>query len=315
MSHITVSLVHWAVFGSALFASMTLLEALLVRKRLNGLKKVMEPLYRMGAQDGSGLLARLGSWFNRTEYGKEMDKLLKSVHMNGTPIQWLLLWLGSWLLLCLVIRQLLGLGFPYNVLVAYLFIKVVSRQWFKSRRHKLTSAVTRQLPEVCRLLASSTKAGHSIQQGLEMVAAEIKPPAGYLFQSIVSEVKMGRAMDTVMSEVKQRVDSKELNALANMILLQHRVGGNLPQVLGHLAKTLEERERLHKEIRNSSAEPRFVALLLSLMPVVIIVLFNFAFDGFAMLMFTVPGMILTALSVFLITLGLVVVRKISNIRV
>jgi tight adherence protein B len=310
---------QWLLFGSvfcAVFcAVMTLLEILYIRKKQNVMQKVIEPLYREDALQKRGPVGRFVQWFNRSEYGREHEEQLRSADLKLSPFQWILIYLAAWLLISFLLSKLFSLPFPYNVLVGYFVWKMSANQLLKVRRNKLASAINKQLPEVCRLLASSIKAGLSIQQGIELVASELKPPAGRLFQVIASELKMGAAMDTVLTQINERVNSKDLKLMNSSILIQRRTGGNLAQVLEHLARTLEERERLNQEIQNSSAESRFIAIILTIMPVFIVMMFNSMFDGFVMLIFTLPGMIITAVSALLITVGLVVIRKISNIKV
>lgn len=304
-----------SVFGLVFCAVMTMFEIMHVRKRRKVMEKVIEPLYREDAMQKRGPIGRFVHWFNRSEYGREQEDQLRGADLKLSPFQWMLIYLAAWLVISFLLSKLFSLPFPYNVLVGYFVWKFSADRLLKARRNKLASAINKQLPEVCRLLASSIKAGLSIQQGIELVAAEIKPPAGRVFQVIASELKMGAAMDTVLTQMNERVSSKDLKLMNSAILIQRRTGGNLAQVLEHLAKTLEERERLNQEIQNSSAESRFIALILTLMPVFIIMMFNSMFDGFVMLMFTLPGMIITAVSGLLIAVGLVVIRKISNIKV
>ncbi|UFJ40797.1 type II secretion system F family protein [Brevibacillus humidisoli] len=311
----TIWLLLGACFCSALFASFTLLEAICVRKRLHVLNKTLEPNYREDGRVRPGIWQRLSSRLNRTEYGKSLDQAMHRVNLKLTPLQWVVISIGCWLGLGLIIWKLLRLDFVYSGLLAYLVFKLGSAQWLKSRHSKLTQAINRQLPEVCRLLSSSTKAGLSIQQGMEMVATEMKPPAGRTFQTIVSELKVGTEMDAVLTRMNERIKSKDLKLLINAIAVQRRAGGNLAQVLSHLAKTLEERQRINKELHNSSSEPRFIALVLTCMPIVIILLFNLALEGFVMLLFTMPGMVLIAISAVLIGTGLVIIRKIANVKV
>jgi tight adherence protein B len=310
---------YWLMVGTlfafVFFTSLMLMEAVYVRKRRSVLQKVVEPLYREDAHQTRGPIGRLVNWFNRSEYGKEQEEQLRAADLKLSPFQWNLLYLAGWAAFSFLLANMFSLPFPYNVLVGYFVWKVSANQWLKARRGKLAQAINKQLPEVCRLLASSIKAGLSIQQGIELVAAELKPPAGRLFQIIAGELKMGASMDDVLTRISERVTSKDLKLMNSSILIQRRTGGNLAQVLEHLAKTLEERERLHQEIQNSSAESRFIAIILTCMPVFIILMFNSMFGGFVMLMFTLPGMIITGVSALLIATGLFVIRKISNIRV
>ena len=125
---------------------------------------------------------------------------------------------------------------------------------------------------------------------------------------------MGTTLHLVLERVHERFTSKDIRLLTQTIIVQRQAGGNLGQALDHLAKTLEERERMNKEISNQTAESRYIALTLALMPVFLIVVFNMVFKGFIMPIFTVPGMVLVAVVLLLMTVGFLMIRKVSNIK-
>jgi len=308
-------LLYGACFASVLFAVFSFWEAVRVRRRWNAHQLAIQPLLREEGRARRGMLRRLRSWLNQTEYIRNVEARLREANLKLTAGQWIIAGISGWMALCLFLDKLFGLAFPYNGLLAYPLCKLASAQWRKSRASKLSQAVGKQLAEVCRLLASAVKAGLSLQQGLELVAAEIKPPAGRLFQGIVSELKVGNGLDVVLGRLSMQVKSKELSLFTNAILIHRRVGANLAEVLEHLALTLEERQRIQKEVAHYSSEPRFIALLLTGMPIVIIALFNLALDGFGKLLFTPPGMVLIAVSALLIACGLALIRKIANVKV
>ena len=66
-----------------------------------------------------------------------------------------------------------------------------------------------------------------------------------------------------MNEFRQRVPSNDVSIFVGTILIQQRVGGNLSAVLGNMAETLEEENRVHKEISTVTAESRSFAYILS----------------------------------------------------
>ncbi|WP_164985006.1 type II secretion system F family protein [Ammoniphilus sp. CFH 90114] len=292
-----------------------LLEALATRKFLKQLNKQIKPLYREDAYVSHSLFDKLAAKFNKSEYGKEIEVTLKASNLRLTPFQWILIYVTTWLVLSYLALLLLGVTFPYQFLLAYLVLKLSVKKWFESRQSKLAQAVNQQLPEVCRLMGSSIRAGLSIQQSIEMVAKEMKKPVGDLYQVMASELKMGTALQVVLERMNERVNSKDVHLMNHTIIIQQRTGGQLSQALDHLAKTLEERERINQELKNNTTEARYIALTLSLMPVFIIMIFNMVFQGFLMPLFTLPGLILLAVVLLLIGAGLLLIRNVANIKV
>jgi len=310
---------EWALlvllFLTVLFGLLGLLEAFATRKFLKQFNKQMKPLYRDDSNKQKGLIGRLGERFNKSDYGKELENTLKASNLNISPFHWMLLYISAWLVLSYLALQLLGLKFPYHFLIAYGVLKFSLKQWFKARQSKLAQSVNHQLPEVCRLFGSSIRAGLSIQQSIEMIGKEMKKPAGDLYKTMSSELKIGTPLSIVLERMNERVNSKDVHLMNHTILIQQRAGGQLSQALDHLAKTLEERERINQELKNNTTESRYIALTLSLMPVFIIMIFNMVFEGFLMPLFTLPGMILFGVVILLIGIGLILIRQVANIKV
>ncbi|WP_438431167.1 type II secretion system F family protein [Gorillibacterium sp. sgz500922] len=294
--------------------TLGLLEAASFRRRRNAQLRKLKPLFRKDAAEDKGLLNRYNRRLNRSEYGLELQQKLAASNLTIPPLYWLGLQAGIGLLLFLLLSVLLGLGFVYDLLAAYLLMTIGLKQWLKSRRSKLNARVNEQLPEVCRLMASCLRAGLSVPQSIEMVAKEIAPPSGALFRTMTGELKMGMTLEGVIERLNERVSSQDLHLITQTILIQRRVGGNLSEALDHLARTLEERERVNLEIRNQTAESRFIAVTLTAMPAVILIMFNLVFKGFLKPLFTLPGLILAGVIVGLFAGGLLLIRKVTNVR-
>lgn len=285
-----------------------------VRKRMNGLKRKLDELHTEEAKASRGMYHRLTLRFKQTDYGRSLEDRLTASNVMRSPLDWVLILFVLWAVLSILVERMMGLGVPYNLLAAYFVTNWGSKQWLKSRSSKFSQLINRQLPEVCRMMSSCIRAGMSVQQGIDIVAKELKPPAGLLFQTMSRELKMGTTLHLVLERVHERFTSKDIRLLTQTIIVQRQAGGNLGQALDHLAKTLEERERMNKEISNQTAESRYIALTLALMPVFLIVVFNMVFKGFIMPIFTVPGMVLVAVVLLLMTVGFLMIRKVSNIK-
>lgn len=303
------------VFVAALLGSLGAMEIFTVRKRNGELEKALKPIYLGDGAGRNGLAKRASDRLSRTDYGHEIQAQLHAANLGLTPLQWLVIRAGALVILSLLLSKLLSMSFPYNVLIAYPVLSYGAKSWLAARRAKLAQQINRQLPEICRMLASCVRAGMSIQQGMEMVSKELKPPSGPLFKRIAGELKLGTSMDTVLEWLGERSSSQELKLMTRTLAIQRRAGGNVSQALDHLAKTLEDRERVNQELHNKTAESRFIAITLTLMPVFIIMVFNMMFKGFIMPIFTLPGLVLLLLVGVLIGTGLLLIRKVSRVRV
>jgi tight adherence protein B len=308
------ALLYVLIFLSVGLGTLGVMEVVAVRSKINALNKQLNRLYTEEALRARSPYRRLADRLNQSEYGKEWDEKLKNANMKIAPFEWTLLRAAVFLVIALLLYKLISLKFPYNAGAAYLLMNLGLRQWLRTRSNKYAQLVNRQLPEVCRMMASCIRAGLSVQQAIDVVAQELKPPAGPLFHAMASELKMGTALDAVLERLHDRFASKDIRLVTQTILVQRQAGGNLSQALDHLAKTLEERERLNQELSNQTAESRFIALTLMLMPVFLIIAFNMVFKGFIMPIFSVPGIILLAVVVAMMIVGFVLIRKVSDIK-
>jgi tight adherence protein B len=289
-------------------------EAFAVRRNLTALNKQLKQLHTAEAKKRKSAYHLLASRLNHSEYGKHLDNKLKAADLKFGPFEWTLIRIGATLIIAFLLNRLIALGFPYNLTAAYLLVNWGGKQFLKTRTNKYALLINRQLPEVCRMMASCIRAGLSVQQAIEMVAKELKPPAGPLFQAMASEMRVGTSLDDVLERLHERFTSKEIRLMTQTILVQRQAGGNLSQALDHLAKTLEERERMNQELSNQTAESRYIAFTLALMPFFLIIAFNMVFKGFIMPIFTLPGLILLAVVMALMAVGFLLIRKVSNLK-
>ena len=123
----------------------------------------------------------------------------------------------------------------------------------------------RQLPDTLTLLASSLRAGFSLMQGLEAVAAEIADPMRKELQRVFTEVRLGRPVEDALGDAATRMESKDLGWTVMAIRIQREVGGNLAALLDTVADTMVKRERIRRELRALTAEGRLSAIMLSIL--------------------------------------------------
>jgi tight adherence protein B len=109
--------------------------------------------------------------------------------------------------------------------------------------------------------------------------------------------------------------SKDLNIFVSTILIQRKVGGNLTEVLSLMAQTLEERARVNKEVDTVTAESKFVAYILPIMPLMMAMMMNLFIPGFLNPLFTPLGLILLAVFLAMQLFAFMLIKKVTKIRV
>ena len=203
-----------------------------------------------------------------------------------------------------------------SALVIMVIAAALPFAYLRQRRGRRLKSFDAQLPDTLNLLAGSMRAGFSFMQGLEAVANEAPDPMGRELQRAFSEARLGRDIDFALEECAERMENKDLHWVVLALRIQREVGGNLAELLDTVASTMTQRERLRREVQSLTAEGRFSAIVLSIMPFFFLAAFQVLQPSY------VPELFKEAIGIFaLIGAGVGVVvgwfwlQKIVNIEV
>ncbi|MBT8200596.1 MAG: type II secretion system F family protein, partial [Acidimicrobiia bacterium] len=173
-----------------------------------------------------------------------------------------------------------------------------------------------QLPGVLGLLATSLRSGQSFLQAMEAVASEAAQPTAREYNRAVAEVRLGRTVGTALKGISERMNSSDFQWVVISTEIQREVGGNLAEVLDIVSDTMLQRTRLRREVRALSAEGRFSAGILLLMPI-FLVMFLFVNNRPYLMQLTssTTGWTLVGVSLGLMAAAIAWVRKIVDIEI
>ena len=170
--------------------------------------------------------------------------LLFAAGLEDTPWQWGLL-IGA--LVALVL-------FPVPLLVL---------RWLQRRRLERFNI---QLEDALGMVSSSLKAGFSINQALEEVAALDIRPVSVEFRLLTQEVRLGVPLEQALENMNRRLESDDFALVSTAILTARQTGGELTATLERVAGLIRERVRISNKVRALTAMGRMQALLIGLMP-------------------------------------------------
>ena len=132
----------------------------------------------------------------------------------------------------------------------------------------------------------------------------------------MAEVRLGANLDNALEALGKRVGILDFDWTILAIQIQREVGGNLAEILEIISETIRARERLHREITALTAEGRLSGLILGLMPVAMAgLLFMKSPTYLEPLYKTSKGLTMVGVSVVLMALGFLWMRKIVKIEV
>ena len=149
-------------------------------------------------------------------------------------------------------------GLVGGALVPYMVVT------FKARRR--LRAFENQLPDLLITMAASLKAGHSFRQGMQAVIDEDQEPAAKEFKRVLAETRLGRPMDAALSEMADRIGSKNFEFVITAVTIQRQIGGSLAGIFDMVADTVRDRHQFARKIKGLTAMGRMSAYVLIGLP-------------------------------------------------
>ena len=188
--------------------------------------------------------------------------------------------------------------------------------WIRLKKRRRMARFEEQLPEALDLVARALKAGHTFGSGMGMVGSEFEPPISVEFSKTIEEINFGVNLLEALDNLLERVDCPDLNFFVVSIKIQSETGGNLAEIVENISRLIRERFKLKGKVRVLSAEGRFAAIVLLLLPFGVAGAIYFLNPEFMEVMFTTEvGKMLTYIAMGLMTMGVVVIRRMIRIEV
>lgn len=172
-----------------------------------------------------------------------------------------------------------------------------------------------QLGDTLQLLSGSLRAGHSILRAIDAAANESQAPISDEMRRIVSETSLGRDLMISLSDTADRMQSEDFVWISQAIQINREVGGNLAEVLDQVNETIRERNEIKGHIKSLAAEGKFSAYILMALPVGIIAMLMVVSPGYMdKMVSTTLGWILITVSIIMMTIGGLWMRKIIDLK-
>jgi tight adherence protein B len=154
------------------------------------------------------------------------------------------------------------------------------RSWESKRARKRREQLADQLAPALQLVVGHLRIGRNVMSAIAEVADDTPAPLGDILREVVSEVRLGAAVDEVLQAVADRENDRHLGVVASAIGLQSRHGGSLVEILETVVETIEEEDRLRRDIRSLTADGRLSATVLLAMPPAMLVIVSLLSPGY-----------------------------------
>jgi tight adherence protein B len=181
-------------------------------------------------------------------------------------------------------------------------------------RHRRSSALRQQLPDIVMLLAGGLRAGMSLNQSLSQAAAEVSAPFRQELELMLREQRLGASFEAALAGLERRVPLEETLLLCAALRISRHTGGHLAQTLEALADALRRKIALEGKIRSLTAQGRLQGWAMGLLPAVCaLALALIEPEAMAMLVTTPLGWVTCAVLLLMQALGIHGLRRIVSI--
>ena len=188
--------------------------------------------------------------------------------------------------------------------------------YLRFKQHRKSSRLEKQMPEGMDLLSRSLRAGHTLQSAMELVSNEIDHPLGFEMRIAFEEQRLGLGLNKALYRMADRVASQDLRFFVTAVLIQTETGGNLAEILENIGQLIRARLQLKGKISGLTAEGRFSALILAMLPVGIFFILNYVNHDYIMVLFTDPlGHQLLMGGIISMGIGVLWMKKMVQIKV
>src|SRR6185369_816372 len=168
------------------------------------------------------------------------------------------------------------------------------------------------LPDALDLVSRALSAGHAFSESLHMVATEMPEPIAGEFQKTYEEQNLGLAL----KNLTQRIPLLDLKMCVTAIMIQRETGGNLAEILEKVAYTIRERFRIMGDLKTLTTSSRMSAWLLCGLPIAVSLVITLMNPEYMSILWKDSrGHVLIAIALFMQLTGMLIVRKILNIKI
>ena len=167
----------------------------------------------------------------------------------------------------------------------------------RSRRQRYSRELRAGAAGAARSLADAVSGGHSIRGAVTLAAGGVSGAAGHELRAAARALDLGDPTPVALEGLQRRAADPAWDAIVAGILLQRDAGGDLAGLLRDQAAALDAADRIEREARTATAQARFTARLVLVLPLGAAVLAELAGPGL------LAGLLAHPLSVWLVAMA------------
>ncbi|MGK5082897.1 type II secretion system F family protein [Bdellovibrionota bacterium FG-1] len=221
--------------------------------------------------------------------------------------------LGSLVFLAFLPNIIPGLMFGVAVTVVGWKIPKPIVEWLYVRRVK---KFVHQMIDGLSLMSNGLKSGLSVVQAMSLVTQEMENPIRQEFGLVLSENKLGVALEEAFTNLSKRIKSDDVEMFVTSINILKETGGNLAETFDTIVTTIRERIKVENKIDAMTASGKVQGYVLMAIPAVLGAVFYQTDPDFMRPLFVTPiGWAFIMVILVLEIVGFVVIMKVIKIDV
>jgi len=253
-------------------------------------------------------------WLVRVQAATQLKRMLDQADLHITPSRVVMFSVMAGILAALAVSVLnawILLMIAAGLIAASMpFVHV----WWK--RKKRFAAFLEHLPDALDLMSRALTAGHAFSESLQMVSSEMPEPIAGEFRKTYEEQNLGLSLKLALENLTQRIPLLDLRMCVTAVLIQRETGGNLAELLEKVAYTIRERFRIMGDLKTLTTSSRMSAWLLCGLPIFVAIAVTVLNPEYMSVLWKDPrGHWLIATALFMQVTGMLIVRKILNIKI
>jgi tight adherence protein B len=197
-----------------------------------------------------------------------------------------------------------------------LFVPVAGQLAIRMRAGRQRRKFADQLPDNLQVVASAMRSGQTFVGALKAVLEDAPEPSKSELGRAVMDEQIGISLSDALSGVTERMKSEDFQHVAVVAALQRETGGNTAEVIELVAETVRERTEIRRMVRGLTAQGRLSGGILSMMPVAMLIFISVINPQYVHPLFhSTTGLIALGVALGLVGLGVLVIKKIIEIKV
>ena len=261
----------------------------------------------------AGLFEATENTFGHGRYWRKLQWTIERADLPLRTVEFVYIMLGCAFLAGMVAAVA---ALPSFVIVGFLLAGALAPYGFVAfKGRKRLKAFENQLPDLLVTMAAALKAGHSFRMAMQNVVDEADEPAAKEFKRVLTETQLGRPMDQALTDMAERIGSKNFDFVINAVAIQRQVGGSLAGLFDMVADTVRQRQQFARKIKGLTAMGRMSAYTLVGLPFFIAFAISLLNRQYMEPLFhTSTGHKLIVIGLFMMTIGSLMLRKIVSFK-